>query len=51
MHRVNVPRRKGRDVTSTMANDADTLRWLSQVNCITPSVWTSRADRSTAPTG
>ena len=32
-----------------MANDADTLRWLAQVNCITPHVWTSRADRADRP--
>ena len=32
-----------------MADDADTLRWLAQVNCITPHVWTSRADRLDRP--
>ena len=47
--RVEVPRRRGGDVTHAMANDADTLRWLAQVNCITPHVWTSRADRLDRP--
>ena len=32
-----------------VANDADTLRWLAQVNCITPHVWTSRVDRLDRP--
>ena len=49
VHRVTVPRRRGGDVTHAMADDADTLRWLSQVNCITPHVWTSRADRLDRP--
>ena len=35
--------------THAMANDADTLRWLAQVNCITPHVWTSRVDRLDRP--
>jgi bifunctional non-homologous end joining protein LigD len=46
---VEVPRRRGGDVTHAMANDAATLRWLAQVNCITPHVWTSRADRLDRP--
>jgi bifunctional non-homologous end joining protein LigD len=46
---VVVPRRRGGDVVHAMANDADTLRWLAQVNCITPHVWTSRADRLDRP--
>ena len=32
-----------------MANDPDTLRWLAQINCITPHMWTSRADRLDRP--
>jgi bifunctional non-homologous end joining protein LigD len=32
-----------------IADDADTLRWLAQVNCITPHVWTSRVDRLDRP--
>ena len=47
--RVEVPRRRGGEVDHAMANDADTLRWLAQVNCITPHVWTSRADRLDRP--
>ena len=47
--RVEVPRRRGGTVTHAMADDADTLRWLGQVNCITPHVWTSRADRLDRP--
>jgi bifunctional non-homologous end joining protein LigD len=46
---VEVPRRRGGTVTHAMANDGDTLRWLAQVNCITPHVWTSRADRLDRP--
>jgi bifunctional non-homologous end joining protein LigD len=46
---VEVPRRRGGDVVHAMADDADTLRWLAQVNCITPHVWTSRADRLDRP--
>ena len=47
--RVEVPRRRGGAVTHAVANDADTLRWLAQVNCVTPHVWTSRADRLDRP--
>src|SRR3954452_18090987 len=46
---VVVPRRRGGDVVHAMANDAGTLRWLAQVNCVTPHVWTSRADRLDRP--
>ena len=44
-----MPRRRGGNVVHAMADDADTLRWLAQVNCITPHVWTSRADRLDRP--
>ena len=47
--RVEVPRRRGGSVEHAMANDADTLRWLAQVNCVTPHVWTSRADKPDRP--
>jgi bifunctional non-homologous end joining protein LigD len=47
--RVEVPRRRGGSVEHAMANDAGTLRWLAQVNCVTPHVWTSRADRLDRP--
>ena len=46
---VEVPRRRGGNVVHAMANDADTLRWIAQLNCITPHVWTSRADRLDRP--
>jgi len=47
--RVEVPRRRGGSVVHAMADDAATLRWLAQVNCVTPHVWTSRADRLDRP--
>jgi bifunctional non-homologous end joining protein LigD len=49
VHRVSVPRRRGGEVTHAIADDAGTLRWLAQVNCITPHVWTSRVDRLDRP--
>jgi bifunctional non-homologous end joining protein LigD len=42
--RCEVPRRKGGNITHGMINDADTLRWLAQQNCITPHVWNARCD-------
>ena len=47
--RVKVPRRRGGNVTHAMINDARTLRWLSNQNCITPHVWQSRADKLDRP--
>jgi bifunctional non-homologous end joining protein LigD len=47
--RVEVQRRRGGAVTHALANDADTLVWLAQQNCITPHVWTSRVDRLDRP--
>jgi bifunctional non-homologous end joining protein LigD len=47
--RCAVPRRKGGDVTHPMVNDADTLRWLAQQNCITPHVWNARCDKHDTP--
>jgi bifunctional non-homologous end joining protein LigD len=47
--RVEVPRRRGGSVVHAMAGDAATLRWLAQVNCVTPHVWTSRIDRLDRP--
>ena len=32
-----------------MINDADTLRWLAQQNCITPHVWNARCDLRDKP--
>src|SRR4051794_35351419 len=47
--RVEVPRRRGGAGTQAVADAADTLRWLAQVNCTPPHVWTSRADRLDRP--
>jgi bifunctional non-homologous end joining protein LigD len=47
--RCEVPRRKGGDITHGMINDAETLRWLAQQNCITPHVWNARCDRRDKP--
>ena len=47
--RVEVERRAGGNVTHAMINDARTLRWLSNQNCITPHVWQSRADKLDRP--
>jgi bifunctional non-homologous end joining protein LigD len=47
--RCEVPRRKGGDIVHGMINDADTLRWLAQQNCITPHVWNSRCDKHDRP--
>ena len=47
--RCEVPRRKGGDITHGMINDADTLRWLAQQNCITPHVWNARCDLREKP--
>ena len=32
-----------------MINDADTLRWLAQQNCITPHIWNARCDQRDKP--
>jgi bifunctional non-homologous end joining protein LigD len=42
--RCEVPRRKGGSIVHGMINDARTLRWLAQQNCITPHVWNARCD-------
>jgi bifunctional non-homologous end joining protein LigD len=47
--RVEVPRRKGGNIFHGLINDARTLRWLAQQNCITPHVWNSRKDRLDRP--
>ena len=47
--RVEVQRRRGGAIEHVVANDADTLRWIAQINCITPHVWTSRVDRLDRP--
>jgi bifunctional non-homologous end joining protein LigD len=47
--RVEVPRRKGGNIFHGLINDAPTLRWLAQQNCVTPHVWNSRADKLDRP--
>ena len=32
-----------------LGQDADTLRWLANQNCITPHVWTARRDKLDRP--
>jgi bifunctional non-homologous end joining protein LigD len=47
--RVTVPRRRGGDVTHAVGGEAATLVWLANQNCITPHVWTGRADKPDQP--
>lgn len=45
---TTVPK-KGGSVTHPLANDAATLVWLANQNCITPHVWPARADLPRKP--
>jgi bifunctional non-homologous end joining protein LigD len=47
--RVTVGKRGGGTVCHAVGGDAATLVWLANQNCITPHVWTSRADRPERP--
>ena len=47
--RVTVPRRRGGDVTHAVGGEAATLVWLANQNCVTPHVWTARADKPDQP--
>jgi len=47
--RVETPRRRGGSIEHVLAQDADTLRWLANQNCITPHVWTARRDMLDRP--
>jgi bifunctional non-homologous end joining protein LigD len=47
--RVETPRRRGGTNCHVLAQDAATLRWLANQNCITPHVWTARRDRLDRP--
>jgi bifunctional non-homologous end joining protein LigD len=49
VRRVTVPRRRGGTVCHAVGGEAATLVWLSNLNCITPHAWTSRADRPDLP--
>jgi len=42
-------RKEGGTVRHPLANDAAALVWLANQNCITPHLWTSRADRLERP--
>ena len=44
VQRVETPRRKGGSIEHVLCQNADTLRWLANQNCITPHVWTARRD-------
>jgi bifunctional non-homologous end joining protein LigD len=48
IRRVTVKKRGG-TVTHVLANDAATLVYLANQNCVTPHIWTSRADRPREP--
>jgi bifunctional non-homologous end joining protein LigD len=47
--RVTVARRRGGEVTHAVGGEAATLVWLANQNCITPHVWTARADKPDQP--
>jgi bifunctional non-homologous end joining protein LigD len=46
--RATLPKRGG-ELTHVLANDAATLVYLANQNCVTVHVWTSRADRPNHP--
>ena len=47
--RVTVSRRRGGEVTHAVGGEPATLVWLANQNCITPHVWTARADKPDQP--
>lgn len=47
--RVETPRRRDGSISHVLAQDAATLRWLANQNCITPHVWTARRDMLDRP--
>jgi bifunctional non-homologous end joining protein LigD len=49
LRRVRTPRRRGGSISHPLANDLAALRWLANQNCITPHVWSARADRLDRP--
>jgi bifunctional non-homologous end joining protein LigD len=48
LQRVEVPK-KGGSVHHPLANDAKSLLWIANQNCVTPHVWTSRAPKLYQP--
>jgi bifunctional non-homologous end joining protein LigD len=49
VRRVRVERRRGGSVCHAVGGEAATLVWLANQNCITPHIWSSRADRPDRP--
>jgi bifunctional non-homologous end joining protein LigD len=49
VRRVVVPKRGGGEVCHAVGGEPATLLWLANQNCITPHVWSSRADRPDRP--
>jgi bifunctional non-homologous end joining protein LigD len=49
VRRVIVPKRGGGEVCHAVGGEPATLVWLANQNCITPHVWSSRADRPDRP--
>jgi bifunctional non-homologous end joining protein LigD len=49
VQRAETPRRKGGSIEHVLCQNADTLRWLANQNCITPHVWTARRDMLDRP--
>ncbi len=47
--RVTVSRRRGGEVTHAVGGEPATLVWLANQNCITPHVWTAKADKPDSP--
>ena len=48
VRRVEVPK-EGGTLTHILVDDAATLLWITNQNCVTPHVWLSRADRIDKP--
>jgi bifunctional non-homologous end joining protein LigD len=48
IHKVKAPKIGG-EVTHVVCDDADSLAYIANQNCITPHVWLSRADRLEYP--
>ena len=49
VQRAETPRRKGGSIEHVLCQNADTLRWLANQNCVTPHVWTARRDQLDRP--
>jgi bifunctional non-homologous end joining protein LigD len=49
IRRASVAKREGGSVCHAVGGEAATLAWLANQNCITPHVWSARADRPERP--